>query len=122
LPSLPAALLSHSGQDATARALAKILAIRKSLGGRPSLTELFPAKPKGMWWKKYRRLSSKTEECLAVLQRSSTASDIQHTIWSNALVEALKIVPDEPRTPPTAHHTVALEEIHVENTGVKGPN
>jgi hypothetical protein len=74
-----------------------------------------------MWWKKYRRLSSKTEECLAVLQRS-TASDIQHTIWSNALVEALKIVPDEPRTPPTAHHTVALEEIHVENTGVKGPN
>jgi hypothetical protein len=38
------------------RLLFKIQAIRRRLGGSADLTEPFPEKPRGMWWKTYRRL------------------------------------------------------------------
>jgi hypothetical protein len=45
----------HSrNQNATLRAIAKAQKIRKRLGGSASLLELFPEKPRGMWWRTYR--------------------------------------------------------------------
>jgi hypothetical protein len=43
-------------QDAKMRAILKAQRIRRRLGGSPSLYELFPEKPRGMWERTYRRL------------------------------------------------------------------
>jgi hypothetical protein len=65
---------TSQGQNSSDRAMARALAIRKSLRGSASLTDPFPAKPKGMWRKKYRRLCSEAEECLAVCGAASAPS------------------------------------------------
>ena len=66
-------------QDAIERGLAKARAIRQRLGGSDSLAEPFPAKPKGMWWRTYRRLGKRSEELRIhlsqlVARRSSIAA------------------------------------------------
>ena len=44
------------------RALTRTQAIRIKLGGDPSLAITFPDKPKGMWWRTYRRLKEQARE------------------------------------------------------------
>ena len=56
------------------RALTRTQDIRMKLGGSPSLAEPFPDKPKGMWWRTYRRLRGEAREAeyqswLGVAQR-----------------------------------------------------
>jgi hypothetical protein len=48
-------------QNVTLRAIAKVQKIRRRLGGGASLLELFPEKPRGMWWRTYRRLSEEAQ-------------------------------------------------------------
>ena len=43
-------------EDARARAISKAQRIRVLLGGSASLYEQFPGKPRGMWWRTYRKL------------------------------------------------------------------
>jgi hypothetical protein len=43
-------------QNTTLRAIAKVQKIRRRLGGSASLLELFPEKPRCMWWRTYRKL------------------------------------------------------------------
>ena len=43
-------------EDARARAISKAQKIRVLLGASPSLYEEFPGKPRGMWWRTYRKL------------------------------------------------------------------
>ena len=44
------------------RALTRTQDIRMKLGGDPSLAAAFPDKPKGMWWRTYRRLRKEAME------------------------------------------------------------
>jgi len=56
--------LSYTSQreDDMNRALSKAQAIRERLGGSASMSKPFPAKPKGMWWRTYRRLRASSED------------------------------------------------------------
>jgi hypothetical protein len=47
-------------QNARLRAITKVQKIRRRLGGA-SLLELFPEKPRGMWWRTYRRLCEEAQ-------------------------------------------------------------
>jgi hypothetical protein len=64
-------------QDGKNRALSKAQAIRERLGSSAAMAQPFPTKPKGMWWKTYRRLRAKSEE-----------------LWSAGLRTALGRIPD----------------------------
>jgi hypothetical protein len=41
--------------------IAKVQKIRRRLGGSASLLELFPEKPRGMWWRTYRNLREEAQ-------------------------------------------------------------
>lgn len=49
-------------EDAQTRALTKAQTIRAQLGGSSSLVGAFPEKPKGMWWRSYDRLRTRSED------------------------------------------------------------